>query len=222
MDYFAVLFHPSLLMASLIYSLMAISFEISYQRFLHHLRSVASSHWVAMHIGAPFFHVLLLVAFIYMSYPVLYGVEQQSQVPTLTQLLNAHSGQTMKLVNILFIISLLLPLFPLIHRFSALILPLQAIAGSAVLYGWLAQYKGINYTILPDIKILALLIGCSVLAELLARALASMLSISINPLLAHQYRQNDLEKLIHKSVLLIVQVPILLIYTLNIAGRVVL
>jgi hypothetical protein len=220
MDYLDVLLHPTLVMAAITYTIMAISFEITYQHFLHKINAVSGSHWIAKHVGAPFFHVLLLVAFIYMSYPVLYGLDSHNStgeaiLPSLSQLLNARSGQTMKLVNTLFIISVLLPLIPVINRFTALILPLQAIAGSAVLYGWLADFMGIRYSIFPGFEIMALIIFFSLITELAARAIASLSGAGLN----HQYRHTDMEKIIHKSILLILQVPVLLIYTLNIAHK---
>ena len=216
MTYTEVLFHPTLVMATLLYTVLTIAFEILYQHFLHKVQDVATTHWIARHIGTPFFHVLLLVAFIYMSYPILYGFEShnsagESVVPGLTELLNAHSGQTMKLINILFVISVLLPLIPVIHRFLALILPLQAVAGSMVLYGWLADYSGLEGPVFPGFHILALMVIFSILAELCAKALAIMFGSKLNT----QYHTHDMEKVIHKSVLLILQVPILLLYTLN-------
>ena len=216
MDYLEVLFHPTLIMATILYTIMVISFEIAYQHFLNTIKAVSGSHWIAKHIGTPFFHVLLLMAFIYMSYPVLYGLDShnntgESILPSLTQLLNARSGQTMKLLNTLFIISVFLPLIPVINRFSALILPLQAIAGSAVLYGWLADFSSIHYSIFPGFNVMAMLIFFSLIAELLARAAATL----SGNWLKHSYQHKDMEKIIYKSILLIVQVPILLIYTLN-------
>jgi len=223
MNYFDVLFHPTLIMATLLYTILTISFEILYQHFLHRIQPVAVSHWIAKHVGSPFIHVLLLVAFIYMSYPVLYGyglenlpehqnISGEAILPTLTELLNFQSGQTMKMINTLFIISILLPLIPVINRFIALILPLQAIAGSAVLYSWLGNYTGIDYSLNPGMQALALIVLFSFIAELIARALSKLMGQTLN----NQYHTHDMEKVIHKSTLLILQVPILLIYTLNI------
>ncbi len=215
MNYFDVLFSPVIIMATLIYTFMAITFELMYTRFLHRLKDTASTHWVAQHIGAPFFHVLLLVCFIYMSYPVLYGLDTQlsngSVVPSLSQLLNAHSGQTMKLINTIFVISVILPLIPIINRFSALILPFQAMAGSAVLYGWLSEFSQISFIILPSYTVLALIIFFSAIAEFMAQTLAIFLETHIR----HSYQAKAMQKIIHKSTLLILQVPILLIYTLS-------
>jgi len=224
MNYLDVLFHPTLVMATVVYSVMAISFEITYQHFLHKISTVSGSYWIAKHIGTPFFHILLLIAFIYMSYPILYGLESHSILethsingerilPSLTQLLNAKSGQTMKMVNTLFIISVLLPLIPVINHFLALILPLQAIAGSAVLYGWLSETIGIEYSIFPDFIVIALIILFSFIAHLIAKSMARLLGGNLNS----QYHTHDMEKVVHKSILLIFQVPILLIYTLNLS-----
>lgn len=217
MNYFDVLLHPTLVMATILYIVMAISFEIAYQNFLHKISTVSGSFWIAKHIGMPFFHILLLIAFIYMSYPLLYGLESHNMngeriLPSLTQLLNSKNGPTMKMINTLFIISVLLPLIPVVSRFLALILPLQAMAGSAVLYGWLSQFTGIEYLIFPDYKVIAMIVFFSFIAELLAKSVAVLLGTNLNT----RYHTHDMKKVIHKSSLLIFQVPILLIYTLNI------
>lgn len=234
MNYYDVLFHPTLLLATLLYSLMVISFELAYQHFLHKIEHVSGSYWIAKHIGSPFIHVLLLVALIYMTYPVLYGLESYNQagervLPTLSNLLNATGGQTMGLINTLFVVSVLLPLIPVINRFIALILPLQAIAGSAVLYAWLANYTGIEYSLFPKFNILAMIILLSFIAELAARAVANLLVQNSHENFSQRehsacspqsiFHSQGLEKIVHKSALLIFQVPVLLIYTLNLSAQ---
>ena len=219
MNYLDVLFHPTLIMATILFTIMSISFEIAYQQFLNKIAAVSGSYWIAKNIGTPFFHILLLIAFIYMSYPVLYGLESHNNtgeriLPTLTQLLNTRNGQSMQMINTLFIVSVLLPLIPIFNRFLALILPLQAMAGSAVLYGWLSQTAGINYSIFPGYKIIAMIIFFSFIAELLAKSIAALLGENLNT----KYHSHDMEKVVYKSSLLVFQVPILLIYTLHLTN----
>ncbi len=216
MNYLDVLFHPHLLMATVLYTLMAVTFEIIYQNLLHKVHNVPGTYWIARYLGLPFFHILLLTGFIYMSYPVLFGLESYNAeglriLPTLSQLLNNKSGPTMQLINTLFVISVLLPLVPLIRQFMALILPLQAIAGSAVLYDWLAQYTGQNFSLFPGWYIAGLILLFSFVSELIARMLANVLSQWFNV----QYHPHDIQKVVYKSSLLILQVPVLLLYTLN-------
>lgn len=218
MSYIDVLFHPTILLATFFYAIMAISFEITYQQFLNKISHVSGSHWIAKNIGAPFFHVLLLIAFVYMSYPILFGMQSHNIdgeriMPSLTQLLNAKSGQTMKMVNTLFIISVILPLIPIFKRFLALILPIQAIAASAILYGWLNQVMGIDYSAFPGYEIIAMIVFFSLIAGQLAKIVGFTLGENWNA----KYHTHDMEKVIQKSCLLIFQVPILLIYTLNLS-----
>ncbi len=219
MSFFDVLFHPTLLMATVFYTIMTISFEIIYQQFLYKTIEISSTHWIAKHIGTPFFHILLLIAFIYMSYPVLYGLNSHNLageriLPSISSLLNATSGQTMAMVNTLFVISVILPLVPIFHRLLALILPLQAMAASAMLYTWLAQVAELEYSIIPDFKSIALIVFFSFIADRLAKFLAALLG----EILKSQYHTHDMTKVIYKSALLIFQVPILLIYTLSLSS----
>jgi hypothetical protein len=219
MNYFEVLLHPNLILATLLYTTMVIVFEVLYQHLLHKISDVSGSYWIARQIGEPFFHVLLLVALIYMSYPVLFGLEVshtgQLSIPSLNDLLNAKPGQTTRLVNTLFIISILLPIIPMMQRFMMLILPFQAMVGSAMLYSWLAQYQQINYSLTPSLKTFILIMLFSILAGLLAKSMASLLGSPVN----ERFNLSDARNVIEKSCLLILQMPVLLIYTLSLPSR---
>ena len=55
MNYLDVLFHPTLIMATILFTIMSISFEIAYQQFLNKIAAVSGSYWIAKNIGTPFF-----------------------------------------------------------------------------------------------------------------------------------------------------------------------
>ncbi len=218
MSYMEVLIHPTIMLATFFYIIMSIGFEISYQLFLNKISHVSGSYWIAKNMGTPFFHVLLLIAFIYMSYPTLFGIEAYNSegeriIPSLSQLLSAKRGQTMKMINTLFIISVILPIIPMFKRLLALILPLQAIAASAILYGWLNQIMESEYSIFPSYTSLALIIIISIIAGQLAKVIGMIIGGSWNT----NFHTHDMEKVIYKSCLLIFQIPILLIYTLSLS-----
>jgi len=218
MSYYEVLWHPTLILTTIFYSLMVISFEASYQYFLYKISHVETTHWIAEQIGTPFFHVLLIIMFLYLSYPILYGLDEKN-LPGLNELLNTSKGQNMKMINSLFIISTLLPLIPVINRFIALILPLQAIAGSAIIYSWMADTLKIEYSLFPHLEVLAIIILLSLLAELSAKIFSGILEHSINTTnLLENFQTQDIEKIIYKSMLLIFQIPILLVYTINLSN----
>ncbi len=215
MNYYDVLFHPTIILSTILYLILVISFEISYQLFLHKISHVTASHWIAKKIGTPFFHVILLVSFIYMTYPVLYGLDGK-ELPTLGMLFDIVEDPNRKMINNLFVISVILPLIPIINRFIALILPLQAIAGCAIVYSWMADYLGIKYSLFPDLEVLAIIVLFSLLAEYSAKTLVALTGHSMNQIsYLENFKLQDIDAVVYKSTLLAFQIPILLIYTLN-------
>ena len=120
----------------------------------------------------------------------------------------------MSLINIVFVISVLLPLVPVIGRFSAFILPLQAITASAVIYTWLSEAMSQQYSLIPDYGMLLLIIALSSIAAITAKWLDGYLG----PVLNEKYHTMGWGLIIQRSVIMIFQLPILLVYTLNIAS----
>jgi len=215
MNYYEVLFHPTIILSTILYLILVISFETSYQLFLHKISHVTASHWIAKKIGTPFFHVILLVSFIYMTYPILYGLDGK-ELPTLSKLFDIVEDPNRSMMNSLFIISAILPLIPIINRFIALILPLQAIAGSAIVYSWMADYMDIKYSLFPSVEVLAIIVLFSLLAEYSAKTLVVLTGHSMNQInYLENFQLQDIDAVVYKSTLLAFQIPILLIYTLN-------
>ena len=210
MNFFDVLFHPDILIATFFYSVLAIGFEIIYSHFLIKIAHEPGSHWIARQIIGPFIHVVLLVAYIYLCYPIIFGIEH---APELSELLDQRSGRTMKLINIVFIVSVILPLLPIIGRFSSVILSLQAITASAVIYTWLSEAMSYQYTIIPGIRTLLLIIGLSLLAGIAAKWLDSLLAPDLNK----KFHTEGWGRIIQRSTVMLFQVPILLVYTLSLA-----
>lgn len=210
MSYYDVLFHPDILSATLFYLVLAIGFEIIYSHLLIKISHEPGSHWIARQIMGPFIHVLLLIATIYMCYPTLFGLQQ---APALSELLDNGHGRSMKLINIVFIISVILPLLPVIGRLTALILPLQAITASAVIYTWLSQAMPHEYTIIPGFGTLLLIILLSFITGITAKWLDGHFAPTLN----ERYHTEGWGRIIQRSTIILFQVPILLVYTLNLA-----
>jgi hypothetical protein len=79
----------------------------------------------------PAARTVALVSFILIAYPVLFGMA--SALPV-SALLTAGDMRFTHLVNLVFFLSLLLPLFPLFNHWPAVVLPLQGIAASTLLF----------------------------------------------------------------------------------------
>ena len=77
----------------------------------HRTEQVAVTHWILEHVVFPTGRAAVLVGFILIAYPRLYGLE--AAVP-LSEILSAGAGRLQSLINWVFVVSLLLPLVPLI------------------------------------------------------------------------------------------------------------
>jgi hypothetical protein len=93
------------------------------------LRISPVNDWLADHIYLPMLRLPALIGFVLASYPALYGLES---APPLATLLDFDwFGRAL---NLLFILPLLLSLAPVAGQISSLVLPLQGIALTALLF----------------------------------------------------------------------------------------
>lgn len=96
-------------------------------------------HWGWDRIAAPLLHALAIALFVLLAYPALYGLRS---APAIGVLLEAAPLRMTQLINALFVASLLLPLLPGLARRPALVLLLQALIATAMVFHWYAAYLG--------------------------------------------------------------------------------
>lgn len=145
----------------------------------------------------PLGRVFALLLFIVLSYPALLDLER---APRFSALLAGEPGRFDRLVNLLFFTGLFLPAIPVLRRLPGLLLPLQGMAGVALVAGWTAAALGREIVLWPSRPLwvlIALLAG-------MAWLLAHLLTIAVRD----RVLQQDLGDLF----VLIFQAPLLLIY----------
>lgn len=124
--------------------------------------------WVE-HFLLPLARVFALMLFLLVAYPALFGV---GGAPPLSVILFGTAGRIDDLINVLFFAGLLLPALPVLRRLPGLTLPLQGMAGAALLFTWLAQGLGATQVrLLPDTGQALLLAALAALAAASARLL---------------------------------------------------
>lgn len=97
------------------------------------LRVTPANDWLADHVWLPFLRLPALIGFVLGAYPELYGL---AEGPPLSALLDFNwFGQA---INLLFVLPLLFSLLPMAGRLTALLLPIQGIALTALLFTPLA------------------------------------------------------------------------------------
>lgn len=203
------LVHPNLLAALALFAVLSVLVEVAGLRLLEKVAEVAVSHWLFEHVLIPAARAMTLVLFILVAYPALFGLET---APPLGELLAADRMRITTLLNIVFVLTLLLPLLPGISRWPELVLPLQGITAATLLFRWLASTlpeREIHYW--PGLTTVLGLLALAVVTHWLAKELAHHLAQRLD-------RAFDIEgsdKLIYRSVVMMMQMPVILLYTLS-------
>ncbi len=131
------------------------------------LEAYPLSLWLLQNLGVPFARVLAMAAFLLIGYPVIFGLA--TAPASLASVFSQVSGRSGRLVDIMFFVTILASVIPVLSRFHALSLPAAGIAGSALLMSWvqesMAGQPGIHYW--PGLVGTAGIIGSAILAHAL-------------------------------------------------------
>ena len=160
------------------------------------LRVTPLNDWLAEHVYLPALRMPALIGFVLAAYPSLYGLDAG---PPLSSLLDFNwFGRAL---NILFMLPLLFSLLPVAGRWSALILPLQGMALTALLFmPLLAALDAESVSFLPNIPTLLALLTFGIGGHVLGTAAAERLPRHRNALPAYD------------GIVLLFQAPAILTY----------
>lgn len=164
---------------------------------IDHPKSTSFGNWIVEHLYLPLLRAALVLAFVALAYPAIYGL---SDAPALSGLLTGGHYRFDSWINAVLVASLLLPLVPGLGRIPGLLLALQGIIATAMLFGWVADAYGLqDEWLIPSwplmFKILVITGGAALLSWMAGRSL--------------QLAQG---KLVAEAVRLTAQMPALIIY----------
>lgn len=163
--------------------------------------------WKWEQIAVPLADVLLILLFIFLAYPVIFGLHD---TPSILQLLSAGDLRVNRLINSLFLVTLFFPLLPVVGRWIELILPLQGIAASMLLFTWLAVESGIeNVNYWPGLSNIILIILIAVITHWGSIYIATFLGEKIN----ERFNVLKSEVLVAHCLIVLMQSPAILIYS---------
>ncbi|NKB38159.1 MAG: hypothetical protein GKR93_13520 [Gammaproteobacteria bacterium] len=174
---------------------------------IHRVLGNSVLEWGWEHIAAPLLRTLLMIVFISLSYPAIFGL---SEAPAFSELLLDSDNRFTLLLNFLFLITLLFTLLPVIGERNELVLPIQAIVACSLLFSWLARAKG-----LTEIKYwpgMATIICISVLA-LVSYCLSIRLSYKFGEIVDRRFNVSDSAALTSQAFVLFAQSPAILLYS---------
>lgn len=166
--------------------------------------------WLAEQVYLPLGRIFTLLVFIALAHPALFGLHE---APGVLELLRGGEHRMSHLINLAFLLSLLLPLLPLLGRLPGLVLPIQGLLAAAMLFHWLAQARGVDATLWPGWTTAAAILVWLVLAQRLAARGADLL-------VDHwQADYGERERFYYDSLLLFFQIPALLLYTVGLGEQ---
>ena len=185
---------------------IALAIPIIYllEKLREKLDESALLEWLYAHVGLPFARVLLILLFILAAYPALYGVDH---FPSITTVLFEHSERIHSLINWLFLTSLIIPFIPMVGVIPALVVPIQSILATALLFNWATRDMQ-TASLLPNLWILLLFIILSIVTHKIAKVFAEFIGKSTQKNISQQ----DMTHLVYESTLLAFQAPAILVY----------
>lgn len=201
-----IIFSGQFIFATLVYGLLIIIglFILEYIRSkLEH--DLLMGLWGKVSI--PLFRAFLIGLFVYISYPIIFGLED---APSITTLINAEEGRINSIINILFLISLFFPFIPILGKHIELILPLQAIACCIMVFSWLAEANQLTeYTYWPGILIVVAILLIAVFTHWLANHLAG----GLGQVLDQKFHVDGSNELVARAIILFMQAPAIVLYS---------
>ena len=202
-----VLVNGHFLFACLVYAVTVIIAVFFLER-IHNALNHAFLQWAWDHVGIPLARAGLLILFIFLAYPVLFGTQT---APPLQTLFAADAMRVNHLLNLVFLITLLLPLIPVIGTRPAWVVPLQGIAACALLFSWLATEQGLEkVSYWPGANTLMLIAVIAIATYWLA----IYLSRQVGQHLDTAFEVKGASILVFEATVLVFQTPALLLFSL--------
>ena len=207
------LFHPQLLLALALFAIISVLVEVVAYQLLSTIAEVAPSSWLMQHTVIPAARALALVTFILVAYPVLFGVES---APAVRELLAVERLRLSNLVNVIFLLSLLLPLIPVFSRWPALLLPIQGFAAATMVFRWWAATQPqVDIHFWPGWSTVLSLLVLAFITHEIAKQLSHHLEKKVDAIID----RHGSGRLIYRTVVMMLQVPVILLYTLSLGQQ---
>jgi hypothetical protein len=207
-----ILFHQQTIFAIFIYC-VSVVIALFVFSFLHIKSNNIFTRSIWEIIGLPLMMAFLMIGFIFLAYPINFGIEQ---APSISELLNIDDKRSNFLINMVFLLTFFFPLIPVIGKWEELIIPLQGILASIIIFSWLCQGLGIKrYSLFPDFKTIFFIIIISIITHWIAKYFSAHLGGYLDKL----YHREGFQILIFKAVILIMQSPVIFIFGIHLGKQ---
>ncbi len=206
MSIISIVFSTEFIIATASYAIIIMLALPCFDR-IHRVLEHSVLQWSWDKIGMPFLRAVLMLLFLLLAYPVIFAI---SDAPPVIALLDSDELRINYLINLIFVVTLMFPLIPVLGKWEELILPAQAITASAMLFSWLAAdlgIQGIHYW--PDIITVVSILVLAFLSHWLALAVSHDLGDAIDEKLSVEHSGH----LLSRARVLFMQSPAILLYS---------
>ncbi len=180
-------------------------------------RSLAGNRvatWFLEHCGVPLMRAVIVAGFVLLAYPALFGVRS---APAIAALLGDGSLRLTNLVNVLFVLSVLLPLVLPLPARSAWLVPVQGLIATAMVFGWYTDYIGaLSIGWWPGLAPIAVVVVMAVVSHRLAAESGQLIGAHLDALLGTE----GLERIVPNATELVAQLPAVLYYGLSLGRQI--
>lgn len=205
MSVMQIVLNANVISAALVYAVAAIVGIWVFDKVDRSLDEVFLS-WAWRHIAMPLLRAALMLLFILLAYPVLFGL---SEAPPLDALLSKDPLRINYMLNLLFLVTLLFPLIPVLGERDELVLPAQGIAASMLLFSWLAAALNagpVHYW--PGSVTVALILLLAVITHWLAVSLSALAGERLDQAM----NVENAGELLARALVLFMQYPVIIVF----------
>ena len=200
-----VFFHQQTIFALFVYFISVIV-AMALFSFVH----IKSNHPILGYgwdkIGLPFIKTVLILTFILLVFPINFGIDSAQPI---SELLALNDKRSTFLLNMIFLLTFFFPLLPVIGKWEQLIIPLQGILASMIIFSWLCTSLNIEkYTLFPGGKTLLLIL----IISFITYKVAAYISVNLGNYLDALFHREGFQEFVFKGVVLIMQSPVIFIF----------
>ena len=164
-------------------------------------RGQAITEWYAQHIYLPFLRAIVVLVFVVLAYPAVFGL---TDAPSFLSLIRGEAGRGTTLLNVLLLLALALPLLPITRRIPGVVLLLQGMVATSLVFAWLVHDTGrVGISSWPGVRIFLAALAFALVSYALARVLVWSL---------HSDERSTLALIAREGLRLYGALPALLLY----------
>jgi hypothetical protein len=205
-DILSVVFSPRFFLSAGVFISLSLLISWAGLWLQHRLQDHPFNDWLVEHIGIPLLNALAMILFIAILYPVLFPLES---LPDFYTLLSSEAGRINQLINWIFVLSLMIPMIPVLGPRIEIVLPIQGLVVLALIANWLGTHLGAQaISMLPSAIDVMWMLVWGVIAARLAVHLSTQLGEQID----YRYHMADAGTFLYPIFALIFQTPTLAIY----------